>query len=1698
LTPSEDKKDKNPKYTNGNKKYRWLRRLLRIALGILIFLLLVVLFIRSPWGQDIIVNKVVNYVSKRTNTTIDIERLFITFDGDVQLDGLYLEDIKGDTLVYSKSVEANVPLWELINGEAIGVEGLDWEGLRANIIRKDTVSGFNFQFLIDAFATSNSAKAANDTTSKPMKIILGNLNFKNFDIVYDDKVTGINSHFKVGKLIADMEKTDIENMIFEASELEIANSEIEFIQTKSSTDTSSTSEVPLPKFSVESVRIDEVQAYYKSKPNELVTDLDIGKFEVEIPNIDLQNQDIIIGEVTLKNSEVAILTEIYGKATKKIDSTESYPTETKAFQWPPFKIDVARLNLENNNFDYRAGNAKPTQNEFNPDAITLTNIVLDADNIFLKNQTGGIELNQLNFKEFSSFDLDRMSFNLNISEAQLSLEKLNLKLNQNVLNGYAELNYKSLSKLIEQPEQTNVNVNFPKLNLSIKELFKLQPKLEENTYLKSLSEHLIRGNINASGTLANINVPNLVLRWGDSTKISTSGTVQNATNVNNLKFDVTSLTARTTREDAIKFVDTTGMGLTLPQTMELRGKATGSFDNLSAEVKLKSSQGNAQIEGDFNTNDQIAYNAKVTVAEYKVNELLNNPQFGELTVTIESKGEGSSINTMDANIDATIEKFQFNDYAIKNLSLNGKLTKGSGSVKSKYKDDNLNMTLDAFVVLDSIAPEATAEIDVIGADLQALGIMRRDVKTGMTIYADFKGNANTYDASAIVDDGVFVYDNRTYLLGSLDALAHVTPDTTSVSVRNKMLDLNLKSNANPQTLNKVLTKHVRSYFYRDSIRIDTITRPVNLKLKGKIAQSPLLNDVFLVNAKDIDTVTVNVDFSEKKRRLNANITAPHINYSGNEIDSLKLSIETDQEYFKFNLGFDNITAGPLNIPETVITGNQSDSELALNFHGTYQDSLLLNVDAKITGSRERLVMKVDPDSLILNTHKWDITDENEMILTDNKLEFNQFKIIKNNQSIEITDKLADIEKNHAALIFEKFKISEVFNYLNPEKQLAEGRLNGIFVLEDPFNETGIIADLDINELRVLKTDFGTLSLDAQSLGGNSYDFNAELAGGQIELELNGDYVARQNDAEIDLDLNITNFEMKALNNLSMGEVKNAEGNFTGQFKLTGSTKDPQYKGELNFTKAEFNIARLNAPFTLENETLLVDNDGLTMNEFTILDSKNNALVLSGDIGTESFINPTFDLNAKATDFHVLNSTKEDNELFYGQASFDADAKLTGDLQIPKVDAELTLRSDTDFTYVLPTSVASIEERDGVVVFVNRENPDAILTQTEDVTATVTGFDISSLIKIKETATATIIINEDTGDNFRISGEGELDLNMSPNGRITLSGVYEISDGHYELTLYNLVNRKFEIADGSRVSWSGDPFDAKLDVRAVYNVETSASSLMSPAAGGINAEQSQRFQQEFPFFVYLNIDGELMQPEISFKLDMPEDEQGAAGGQVYGRVQTINQQENQLNRQVFSLLVLNKFYPDSGSDGSAGGFATVARDNLNDAVSSQLNTFSDKILGDSGIELDFGLDSYTDYQGNSPQERTQLDVAARKKLFDDRLIVSVGSEVDVQGSAPNGQATPLIGNVSLEYILTEDGRYRLKGFRKNEFENVIDGQTIVSGIGIIFTQEFNTFRNLWDVMFRSQNKDEENAENEEANDNSNVEDTPEDKVGNRDD
>ncbi len=1665
----KNKKEKNTK----KKKYKGLRIFGKILLGLAIFILLILLFVRSPWGQNIIKDKVISSISNNTNTTIEVERLFITFSGNIFIDGLYLEDEKGDTLIYSEELEADIPLWPIIRGNGIAITSLDWNGVRANITRKDTISGFNFSFLTEAFApadTTATAQTAQDTTTSPQEFRLGEINLSRFDVVYNDEVTGIDSRFRVGELHLEMEETDLENMQFHASNASISNSIIDYRQMPVP-ETPNEEDVPLPVFSIDELELQNVAANYQSVPAGMLALVQLEEFLLKMPQANLEENIIEVNDLQMSNSNILLkMTETPENGiTSEPEPGEDTP---EGFQWPEWKIEIANIDFSNNKITYLTNEAKPEAGVFNPEALEFQELNLSARDIFLRNEKAGLDINNLSFRETGGIELSNFSLEAGIDSNNLNVDELLVDLNENHLEGNLNIRYDSMDDLINNPENAVVEANLPEIYLNLQDLFFIQPDLRSNEYLVALSRKPVTGNINAVGTLAALQISQLNLNWGNSTAIAARGSIQNPTEPENLQFDFPRVRMVSRRGDIRRFVNEDSLGVRLPEQFSLTANVSGNTEEIEAAANLNSSEGDISVDGNFSSTTGISFNADLEVSNLALGNILQNEQLGRLNLTLTASGEGENMNELDAMLEATISSFHYNNYAIEDLKITGELTDGSGLITSDYEDENLNMELESFVILDSVSPQVNLSLNVIGANLEKLGLTQKDIRVGFELDGSFRGNAESYDVNAEISDGVTVSNTESYLLGDFGVSARVRPDSTAVDIQNRIIDLRLRSNTDPASFANALQRHYQSYF-SDDIEIDTVDNPVNLELRAEIRENPILDEVFITSLEEMDTINIAVDFHERNRKLTADVELPFINYMGNEIDSLSFRLDSGRENLEFVLGFNALNAGPLSVRRTDLEGEIINEILHLDFNSYYEDEHLMHIRSEIARRNDTLIFQLDPSEVILNSSLWEVPAGNAIRIAENSTIFNDFRFSRNDQSLRITNEQPGMEGEHIGILFDNFKLQSFLSYLNPETPLASGRLNGNFTIKDPSGSPGLLAGLEINEFNVMEVPMGTLTLEADAIGSETYNFDMAIKGGNVDLDLEGSFNANETGAEWDTQLLLNEVQMAVVEGFSQGEITAASGSFSGEISLSGTTAEPVYEGVINFNNAALTVAMLDAPFVIPNETLRLDNEGFYFDSFTIEDKNNNNFTLNGEVLTESFLNPAFDLEFEANDFMLLNSTAEDNELYYGTAVVDGNGSLTGTLNVPMVDLNLTVNSQTNVTYVIPPSEVAVESREGVVVFVNRENPDDILTSGEEQAYTFSGLQINSVISINEGAIFNVVIDEQTGDNFRVTGSGDLNFNIYDNGRTTLSGRYVMSGGHYEMNLYGLVNRRFEIVEGSTITWLGDPLDANLDITARYRVETSASSLMAAQTTGAAAEERDRFRQELPFIVYLNIDGEIMQPVLSFGLDMPETEQGAIGGQVYGRVQQINQQEQELNKQVFSLLVLNRFYPEGTSDGSGGGTLGIARDNLNNALSDQLNLLSNNLLGDSGIALDFGLDTFTDYQGDSPQERTQLDIAAETTFMDDRLVVSVGSEVDIQGSSQQpGEATPLIGNVSIEYLITEDGRWRLKGFRRNSFENVIEGQVIVSGIALIFTREFNEFKELWDSLNGDVKEEEE--------------------------
>ncbi|MFS4417591.1 translocation/assembly module TamB domain-containing protein [Maribacter sp. 2307ULW6-5] len=1635
---------------------RFLRVLIK-GLGLLLVLLvLLLLFVRSPWGQDIIISQIVRYVESKTGTELRLDRFFVTFSGELQVEGLYLEDRQQDTLLHTRKLTAHLPLSPLLRGQGVHLRSLHWSGATVNIHRKGGAAQYNFQFLVDAFTTPDTAAQAPATD--PMQIKVGSVDLEHLKLRFLDDSLGLSAQANVGNMLLEMDQVDLSQMVFKARTLQVAESRFQarqFAAPPPGTDTTATS---LPTIAIKELHLEDVGLAYAADPDGLALDVNLDLCSAEALNVGLPENRYSAKQLVLEGSKVALKTALAQ------DTEPPGPAKTEGeFQWPEVIIDLESIRFKDNHFSYAPVNGKgDATGGFQEMDVSALDLMVNG----LQYQPGevALQLEELSFRESRGIRLNSLSFVGRLDRQRAALGQLRLSVNNSRLQGNAALNYPDLEAILAAPKTTAVGLALPVVELHSKDVALFSNALEELEMAQTLQRYPLSAQLFAQGTLDSLILRNTRLAWGPVTELSLGGLLRRVTDTTALSYEMDTISFITRREDVLAFVPKDSLGLALPQAISLRASAQGDLNALQTQMALRTSMGDVQGTADLNLGDAIQFQFRMVTDSLQLGTLLQTPTLGLAAADISGKGTYKGILESDLELEATFSQLMVAGYDYGGLALEGELMNGEGDLGASYRDDNLNMELATDLALDSLGNEAHLNLHLIGADLQALGFTRKDIRVGARLQMDYEGGENGVTAQGGLSDIVAVYENERFREKDIGFKARMARDTTLLDINSDLVQGTVHGNGPPTELLAAMRTHLEGYFDRDrpgGLPRDTTAARLDMQLH--IRPTPMVSNVFFKGVEQLDSVVARLQFSAAERELNGSLRVPHASYKGSGVDSLVASLTGTGSELDLRVGFAALASDPINIKRTALKGSLEGDELLLELVSTDSLQTLAQVQAGMRIRNDSILFQLKPDKVVLNRQPWQVPPDNQILIAPKTAHFKNVRFRNGEQAFEVGNALPGREKEHLALVFKNFELQTFASWLNPDTELINGNVNGEVIIENPFGATGLVADVTIDALTVYERPLGLMRFNAASQGQGQYDFDMEVSRGFLDLEVTGNYRARESGALLDMDVTLDRMDLDILEGVFGQAIEEAKGSLSGFFRIAGTTQDPEMQGSLNFNETVVRTRFLGSDLKVDNETLRLSEETLFLDTFALTDASGQQLVLHGEVNLADLRNPGFDLALTADDFKVFDNEREDNDLFYGKALVEAQLALKGDLQLPQVRGRFRVLEGSEVTFLVPESQLDIEEREGVVLFVNRTDTEAILTRNEDLApeTLLTGYDIQLVLETDKAAVFRVVIDERTGDNLQVAGNADLNLNMAPNDNLSLTGRYVLASGHYEASLYNLVNRRFEVKPGGTLTWSGDPMNAALDVTAIYRVETAAAPLMTAVTSGQDASTAGRYRQQLPFLVYLNVDGELEEPELSFDLEMPEEEQGALGGTVYGRVRQLNQQESQLNKQVFSLLAFNRFYPSEGSDGSSGGTASLARDNVNKVLSGELNAFSDRVLGDSGFEVDFDLDSFTDYQGEAPQDRTQLNINAKKKLFNDRLIVTAGSAVDVEGSArPEAGETPIVGNLGLEYLITDNGRWRLRGYRKNEYQNIVDGQLIVTGLALIFNREFNHFSQLF--------------------------------------
>ncbi|MGE8377869.1 MAG: translocation/assembly module TamB domain-containing protein, partial [Sphingobacterium sp.] len=609
-----------------------------------------------------------------------------------------------------------------------------------------------------------------------------------------------------------------------------------------------------------------------------------------------------------------------------------------------------------------------------------------------------------------------------------------------------------------------------------------------------------------------------------------------------------------------------------------------------------------------------------------------------------------------------------------------------------------------------------------------------------------------------------------------------------------------------------------------------------------------------------------------------------------------------------------------------------------------------------------------------------------------------------------------------------------------------------------------VSDLVIDKFYVGKDTVGNVNIKVNNEKENTYSANVSISENGNNVVLNGDFISPpKGESSLDFTLDIQPLTMQTVQAFSLGYLKDSKGNLEGQLKITGSPSKPLIDGDVKFKDAQFNIAMLNALFKAKDETVHFDNSGINFTKFALEDKKGNIAKVTGSIDTKTYTDFDFNLNVNTDNFEVLNSTQTDNDMFYGKMYLTSNLRIRGNLDKPVVDGTIKVLGDTDFTFVMPNENPGMADRKGVVEFVDKSDTTRanIFAKLDSMTVTkLTGMDVDLNLQTDKEAKFKILLDAGSQDALNIQGQAELNAGIDASSKITLSGTFTVDKGSYSFS-FGPVKKDFTFQKGSTITWNGDPLDARLNITAAYTTKAPTLELVATQLGSENANL---YKQRVPFNVLLKITDKLFQPQLGFDIDLDENNSIVSQdvvSKVNNALTTLRENPSELNKQVFSLIVLGRFMSTNPFESLSGGGGTeaIVRNSISSFLSGQLNRLASELI--TGVELDFNLTSEQDYATGAGQTRTDLNIGVSKMLLNDRLKITVGSNFEVEGNTRPGEtANNIAGDIQLDYQLSQDGRYFARVYRKNQYQVTLQGQYVETGIGFIINMDYNKFKEIW--------------------------------------
>ena len=1298
-----------------------------------------------------------------------------------------------------------------------------------------------------------------------------------------------------------------------------------------------------------------------------------------------------------------------------------------------------------------------------PKVFEFTELNANTTNFLINGPEVSARINKFAFIDSRGIAVKNLMANFEYTLDHMSFGDLNIKTEKSELKGDLRFNYKR-EDLKFFTDKVDVVASFRDSEVSLTELnvffdeFGINQRAQLNADLSGTLNDLKAENLNVSTSsntriIGDITFKNLFSNEEDS--FALDGRFQNL--ASNYK-DLTNLLPRILGNSIPTVLSKVG-------NFKIRGTTHITAKRVDAKVEIDTDLG--LINSDLRlTNiddiDNANYIGNVVLDEFNIGVLINEPLAKSVSLNLDVDGKGFTIDNLRTDVVGDVFVLDYNGYVYEDIKVSGDLGNKIFNGILIADDPNLKLDFNGLIDFSQELKKFDFKADVGYANLRVLNFVTRDSISEFSGLVNITANGASLDnASGAINIKNTVYKNQDseYNFQDFDILSTFEGEKRTISINS------------PDIINGNISGVFKTNEIFDLIENSVGSIYTNY-IPNEVQEGQYLNFRFNIYSKIAAVFFKDLTLGKNtyiegrietdERGFDLTFNSPEIKFKDYFANNINVSIDNSNPLFNTFIEIDSVNAGMYKASQfSLINVTRRDTLLIKSeFKGgkNNRDNYNLNMFYTID-KNNKSVIGFRKSDIRFKGFDWLVNSEKDTL---NKIRFDRgfksfdispIKINQGNEEILLSGTIQDSINKNINLDFNEVQLVKITPRIDSLslKGIVNGKLNivqanGTFLPK---------SDIEISGLFVNDYDLGTLT--AKLEGNNSitnYNVDVSLINDNLKsMVAKGNIDVAERNPTIDIDVAFEEFLLDPLNPLGEGVINNIRGLVSGNATVTGSLNKPSIDGELLLDRAGLSIPYLNVDYgfdfdskvTLKNQRFNFNNVAMTDSKYF---SKGN---LNGYIEHDNFSNWKLGLNLTTDRLLVLNTEESEDELYYGTAFISGTAEIKGptDQLVIAVKDGVT-ESGTEFYIPLNDS-----ESFGDNSFIHFLSPEEKLARingevTEQIE--VKGLELNFDLDVNENALIEIVIDKEAGSTIRGRGEGNLGFFINTSGTFDMWGDFTVYEGTYNFKYGGIVEKKFNVEQGGTIVWEGDPMKAEINLNAVYSTTANPSVLLD-----------NPISQRIPVEVVIQLTGQLEQPQPDFQLNIPN-----VSSTVKSELDYRLSSKDERDYQALALL-------------GTGGFTTTSGGlDITGTLSERLSGIVNNILGGDNENLELGI--VAEFGQDTPELQTNSSVGfTLQTKINDKILVN--GKVGVPFGST--QQTSITGDVQVDWLLNEDGTLRAKVFnRENTIRNFGEEIGYTQGIGLSYNVEFDTFKELLQIIFSGKNRTDKNSKKESKKDSSN--------------